>query len=369
MFDALFDVFSAWNALLYIVAGATVSGLGLLVAGYTVYVRATERAYTGQIVGVRTEGPGRNMYWPLVAYTDGQGVRHEALANSGSSLIGANAPGKKVTVFADPAAPDALMIARDWWLLLALGLFLLAVGSPFIAAGLEALHFNFRTALVALALAGYVGFKLFRLVHPFLDARKAGGWTAAREAFMAKVAQRQALQPLAAADIAALGAKQSKQAAAVLPVLVVVGAAILIGGGIWFERQRTFLNHAIAAAGTVLRNEASDGADGDETYHAVVAFTDRNGRAVTYRDSLGTSPPWFSTGDKVKIFYLPEDPARAEIDRGIWNWLVSLLIAAFGGALLASGAYGLATRRRDAPSLSSRAQTRDPVASACPPKL
>jgi hypothetical protein len=361
MFDALFDVLSAWYALLYIIAGASLSGFGLLVAGYTFYVRATERAYTGQIVSMRTEGPGKNMYWPVVAYTDGQGQRHEALANSGSSLIGGNVPGRKVTVFAAPSAPDALMIARDLWILLALGLFLLAVGSPFIAVGFEMLHFNFRTALVALALAGYVGFKLFRLVHPFLDARKAGGWTAARDAFMARAAQRQAMQPVSAAEIAALGATQSKQFAAALPLLVIVGAALLIGGGFWYERQSAFLSTAIAADGVVLRNEASDDSDGKITYHAVVSFTDSTERRVTFHDGVGTSPPSFSTGDKVRVLYLRQDASRAEIDRGMWNWLVPLLIAGFGGLLLGGGAYGYASRRRDvAPSLSAR----DPAPSA-----
>ncbi len=347
MFEALFDAFSAWMALLYIIAGASVSGFGLILVGYTFYVRATETAYTGQIVSVRTEGPGKNMYWPVVAYTDAQGTRHEALANSGSSLIGGNVPGKKVTVFAAPSAPDALMIARDWWLLFALGLFLLAVGSPFIAAGFESLHFNFRTGLVALAFAGYVGFKLFRLVHPILDARKAGGWSAVREAFTAKIAQRQTMQPVSDAELATVGGTQSKQFAAMLPLLLVVGAALLIGGGYWFEHQSAFLASALSADGVVLRNEESESSDGKPSYHAVVAFTDRAGHGVTHRDAVGTEPPSFSTGDKVRVYYSAGDSSRAEIDRGIWNLLVPLLIAAFGGLLLAGGLYGVASKRRD----------------------
>ena len=85
MFETIFNLFSAWNALLYLLAGGTVLGLGLLVVGYAAYVRFAERCYQGQIVGVRSDAPGKRIYWPLIAYTDDAGTRHEVLADSGSS--------------------------------------------------------------------------------------------------------------------------------------------------------------------------------------------------------------------------------------------------------------------------------------------
>jgi hypothetical protein len=232
------------------------------------------------------------------------------------------------------------------WLLLAIGAFIAAVGSPFLAMGLRGLHFNWGTALVALALTGYAGFKLFPVVHPFLDARKAGDWKATREAFAARLAQRQNMQAVSDAQIASVSAAQGKQAATVLPVVMVVGLALIIGGGVWYERTTAFMVRALSAEGIVARNDASE-SDESTTYHAVVDFTDRSGHTVTYRDSVGTAPAWFSPGDKVRVYYLPEDSSRAMIDRGLWNGLVPLLIGSVGALLLFGGVYGFLARRRD----------------------
>ena len=364
MFETLFEIVSAWNALLYLTAGATVSGFGLLIVGYTVYVRVTERRYQGQIVDVRTQSPGQAMYWPTIAYTDEAGERQQVLANSGSSSIGGRTPGTKVTIFADAAAPSAVLLARDWWLLFVICLVVSAVGAPFIAAGVSALHVNWATGVAALGLAGYIGVKLFRFLHPLLDARKAGGWEKAREAFAARMAQRLTMQPVADAEIATVAATQRKNNAKALPVLAAAGAAVLIGGGFWLRQEIVFLQSALIAEGVVLRN-VSDDSGSSPAYHAVVAFTDRNGNRVTYRDGVGSSPPLFSSGDGVKVYYAPGDSQRAAIDRGMWNWLVPLLVALGGGLLLGLGAYGLYTRR---PSLvSGGAASPSPAAAARQP--
>ena len=342
MFNALFDILSAWNALLYLLAGGAVGGLGLLVVGYTIYVRVTERAYRGQIVSVESEGAAKNMYWPLVAYTDDQGRRHQGLANTGSSLIAGRTPGANVTVL---AAPAALMLAGDWWVLFCIGLFVLAVASPFVMMGLHSLRFTWGTLVVVLGILGYGGFRLFPLVHPFLDARKAGTWTAAREAFNARVQARQNMQPVSSADLAAASTVQTQHFAKAAPVLMALGLVLVIAGAFWFQHQTAFLGRALSANGIVLRNETTEDSDNKPSFHAVVAFTDRSGRELTVRDSLGTSPAWFSAGDKVKVFYSPQNSADAKLDRGIWNWLVPLLIAALGTLMLGGGLYGFAARR------------------------
>ena len=114
MFEAVFDILSAWSALLYLTAGASVAGIGLLLLGYALYVRLTERRYQAQIVGVRTDAPGEKTYWPLIAYTDESGVRHETVANGGSSMLGGAVPGTKVTIYAAAGDPTGVMLKRDW---------------------------------------------------------------------------------------------------------------------------------------------------------------------------------------------------------------------------------------------------------------
>jgi hypothetical protein len=55
------------------------------------------------------------------------------------------------------------------------------------------------------------------------------------------------------------------------------------------------------------------------SYQAIVAFADQNGRPVTLPDQIAFSPPSFRVGQKVRVFYDPQNPQRAMIDRGRKN--------------------------------------------------
>lgn len=343
MFEAVFEIFAAWNALLYLTGGAIVSGIGVLILAYAAYVRITETSYRAQIVGVRTDEGGAKTYWPLIAYTDEKGVRREVVANAGSSAILGRAPGTKVTVFASPKAPEAVMLKGDWWFLVVFGLIFAAVGAPFLAVGFAMLHWTRGTALVVLALAGYGGWKASGLVPLVLAARK-NGWAETRKAFLERRSRAKHQVVVSDADIAAAVAAQTKQSAYAVPVLMLIGAGLLIAGAFWFKSSASFMQTALAAQGVVLRNEESNSSDSSPSYHAVVEFTDQSGNRVTYRDSVGTSPPTYSTGDKVHVLYAPGDAKNAMIDRGVWNWFVPLAIATFGALLLSIGAYSALNR-------------------------
>src|SRR5690349_3435310 len=174
MFETVFDILSAWNALLYLMAGASVAGFGMLILGYAIFVRATERSYQAQIVGVRTDVPGGQTYWPLIAYTDESGTRHEVVANTGSTAIAGNTPGAKVTIFAGSADPKSVMLRRDWWIFTIVGLVIAGVGAPFLAVGFSTLHWTRGTALVLVGLAVYGAWKLQKLVPTLMAIRKNG---------------------------------------------------------------------------------------------------------------------------------------------------------------------------------------------------
>ena len=345
MFEAVFDILSAWNALLYLLAGAGVAGIGVLILAYSLYVRFSERVYQAQIVGVRTNAPGEKMYWPLIAYTDESGKRHEVTANGGSSLLGSAKPGTKVEIYAGAGDPTSVMLRRDWWVLVTVGLILLGAGSPFIAVGASTLHWTRATALVILSLAAYGAWKLYGFWPTFAEARK-NGWAATRKAFLERRKDNQHTVIVTDAEIGAITAREAKQQVWAKPIVLAVGVALLIGGGFWLQSTRDFMAKALSADGTVLRNEESDSSDDSPSYHAVIDFTDQSGRTITYTDSVGSSPPMYSTGDKVTVLYDPLDSASAMIDRGIWNWLVPLLIAALGALLAGASAWSYLKRSR-----------------------
>lgn len=351
MFNLTFEALSAYMQLMYLVAGSICSGIGLLILGYAAYVRLHEHVYAAEVVGVRKDDAKQTMYWPVIAYVDEKGQRHEALANSGSSLIGDKTPGAKTTILADPSSPASPMRVSDWWLLIAIGAVVAAMGYPFIHIGLKNLHFNLLSLAVAAAISVHLAVRIFRWVHPFLDARKSGGWKSAQLSYMRDKQQKREELPLAsAAEIATTKAQQTKWLASTFPLLALAGLALLFGGAVWLERDVTFLSQAVASEGSVIGNDVSESGGSSSSYHAVVLFTDRIGRRVEFRDAVGTSPPWYATGDKVKVFYLPSDPGRSIIDRGIWNWLVALLTALCGASLLGLSVHAYRLRRRTLPT-------------------
>jgi hypothetical protein len=70
------------------------------------------------------------------------------------------------------------------------------------------------------------------------------------------------------------------------------------------------------------------------SYQAIVRFTDPRGQTVTYADKFGFSPPSFRVGQKVRIFYDPQTPQHAMIDRGPKNYMIPLVCGVFGWLMI-----------------------------------
>jgi hypothetical protein len=123
--------------------------------------------------------------------------------------------------------------------------------------------------------------------------------------------------------------------------LVLSSGAFLLLWSAWLGlRQAELLYDGLRAPGYINKNEPriGDGRLGSKTrFHAVVSFTDIEGKYHWFTDSLGTAPPLYAEGEKVTVLYLKDDPASAAIDRGVWNWLLPALLAATGALLARAG--------------------------------
>lgn len=120
-------------------------------------------------------------------------------------------------------------------------------------------------------------------------------------------------------------------------VTLVIGLALLLGGGYWIERQREFIAKSVVAEGRVIENQReqwSDSKSSHTSYRAIVSFTDQRGQVITYRDKIAFNPPSFTVGQSVQIFYDPQDPQRAMIDRGQKNYLIPVIACALGGLFI-----------------------------------
>jgi hypothetical protein len=111
--------------------------------------------------------------------------------------------------------------------------------------------------------------------------------------------------------------------------------AIALGFGI---NTALLISQSTTADGTVI-----DGgnASGGRKVRALIEFTAATGQTVEFRSAIASNPPEFQTGQKVRVYYKPADPAgSAQVDSFIslwfWSWLFVLLGLVFGGIGLVS---------------------------------
>ena len=124
-----------------------------------------------------------------------------------------------------------------------------------------------------------------------------------------------------------------------------VGLALLFGGAYFVHHAHLdeflgLIAKSQTAEGTVIENRPvevhpSSGRTLPYTsYQAIVAFADQNDRPVTLPDQIAFSPPSFRVGQKVRVFYDPQNPQHAMIDRGSKNFIIPGICLVFGGLIV-----------------------------------
>ena len=126
-----------------------------------------------------------------------------------------------------------------------------------------------------------------------------------------------------------------------------------LGGGFFLHRMHLdeFLFKRAVAHGRVLENRSKQNNPSRlngwsylpfVSYHAIVQFQSREGRTITYADVIGFTRPSFRVGQDVTIFYDPEEPQHAMIDRGAKNYLIPGICLIFGGFMVLGSCQRLA---------------------------
>jgi hypothetical protein len=130
-----------------------------------------------------------------------------------------------------------------------------------------------------------------------------------------------------------------------LPVLFALAFIALFFGYRSHMKVNEFLEKADPVTGNVLRLQESESseASASTTYAAVVEFRDKQEHAYTFVDRFSASPPLYHSGETVRVLYDRSNPSAAQIDRGLWNhWLAILLYSA--GILFVALGYSSARR-------------------------
>ena len=116
----------------------------------------------------------------------------------------------------------------------------------------------------------------------------------------------------------------------VLLVLLLVGAPFVVIGGTegWATWRR--LQRFPTVAGMVVGNDYRTSDDNGGAYYPVVAFTPAGGAEVRFTEGIGSLPPDFAPGTRVRVLYDPARPRDARIVTWKRLWLVPALLTAVG---------------------------------------
>jgi hypothetical protein len=133
---------------------------------------------------------------------------------------------------------------------------------------------------------------------------------------------------------------------AMVVISLVVGAAFIVVGGWYVHRfhMDEFIFGRTTAQGRVIENHPSGEVSGKTTYMAIVYFKAQDDRDVTIDDWLGMNPPSFRVGQSVTLFYDPDDPQHAMIDRGWKNYLPLGIPGGMGFLMILGGIQRLRAR-------------------------
>lgn len=314
--------------------------------------------FGGRVGSGKTKGVGRRrksyaheMYYPVYEYKTPQGERAEFVDSMGTGTFLHAVPGLRVRLLMSPGKEPKVKKAGVLGLIF--GVIFLVPGILIGQTAVSQIRVSVGMIVLLLAVAGFIGFKILKILEKIPEAERKRGWKAIRsgEAFNAEnitvTSDNKGLKGrlLTPDEIRVRAAGQAKVSRIAGFVMILIAIGLSVGAYYAGLSMIDLVQNGVRAEGEVtdLRRKKSDDS---YVYHAVVRFSDSKGESRHFQDSMGSNPASFREGDRVTVLYLSEEPEGAIIDRGIFNW--GLSGGLFAAALLifwfAVSSFRLASR-------------------------
>lgn len=352
MFDLIFSAMTGLNQVATFAGALIFWGLGGLLVGNAIYWRRHAVRVQGEVIGVRRDGNCLNAVYRYVSPT---GETLEATSLEGSSSVRGKETGRMVPLWVIPEKPNEVQEAGNHAFTV-VGVLLLGAGVALFWVGVTAWRTGPMTWVVASLAVVHLLQKVRGIIAPKDKALPRSGWRELLAQMKAARANARDAEPVqrveeltAKPEYRDKEIRQRAQLRRLAPFLVLAGIGLLALG---VHQSRLLLrlqSSGIRAPGVVTSLISSRSSDGGVTYHPLVAYTDGLGRNVAFKDSTGTNPPMYHVGEAVTVLYLPGETGRAVIDRGVWNWLPSVILYLIGGGAFAGGLAGLRSRSDEVP--------------------
>ncbi len=359
MFDLFVGMMSAWHSLGLVLMGIVFMAIGGGILGWELYWRIFSYSLKGVITGIRVNnkktGEGEKgyqgeMYHSVLSYTTPDGEKIEQVSPSASGYIVSRLPGRKVTVLFFPKTPEK--IRRPNLMILIFGAAFFFPGVYVMGQAIKLFEFNFSMLMLVLLIFGYIFYKMSGFIIAIRNNIKNmsqeewnDGWKKFRsEGFKVRSSSSSPVSSselLTREEIKSRLCQRYKYAHYVMLVCGTIALGLL-GGSIYLgQNMQEFLANSQDTIGNVVRieseyNSSSEGSS--YTYYSIVRFKTQSGQSIEFRDSVGSSHRMHEVGEQIDVLFLPTQPEEAMIDRGIWNWGVSIAIfiasLVFGWAVL-----------------------------------
>jgi len=330
--------------ILFLFVGLAFVGVGLLIIASETRNRRGTVEVKGTVIGFSTSAASEETSLHAVAEYPGPDGRTRYVEAAVGSTSPLNAVGETITVLIRPDDPDKAIIKSSLTYVLAAIIALMGLGCCavfFVVFRIDAF------SLVGAAAVVIVGaWKLRGAYRAKPDSLRA--WTEARRLFAPRTFTEETRNQIRWVDSGAVreaADKQRKMSRIATPILVLAGVGILFLGVHLHRRTEAFLARAVGGTGTVVGLVESSSSD-STTFAPLVEF-EHDGKIYKFKDSIGSNPPSYRSGDVVAVLYDPARPADARIDRGRWNKLIPLLVCGFGALLSFLGIWMALKRPRD----------------------
>jgi hypothetical protein len=344
VFDVLVSGLGALNQVGLFIAGLVCAGLGGLFVGNAVYWRLHAVRVEGRVIGVRQGG---NCFNAVYRYTLPSGQSCEGTSNEGSSSVRGKETGTLVPLLVIPEKPDQVLEARTH-IFTIIGVLLFVPAAWLFYTAVTAWPIGPMTWAVAAVLMIHFTVRIYKIMLPKDKRLTPLAWKdlmSQRPGTGSKTSVRPIEDIISQPEIRARDETQRAYNRRWAPFLSLAGVGLL-GLSVYLGFALVQLEASgMRAPGVVRALELSSTGSENPTYFPQVSFKTRDGIVSHFKDRVATNPPAYHPGDQVTVLYMPNAPAGAIIDHGIWNWLSSVAVFLFG-ALLSFAGIQLMGRRQ-----------------------
>jgi len=333
--------------LLFLLIGLFLIALGAAAAWSEIRARLKATSVKGRVVGFSTSHrnkPQSPSFHSVAQYVGPDGRTYYIVSSLGSSAP-LHRVGDDVTILVKSSNPQDAVFKSSLSFVLAAGLASMGLLSVMVFRWTFRISvFSLIADAVVLLAVAYQLKKAWRKVPLSLEELREHK----KEIFGPKIFTWETKDQIAWADptgvtIALTNYGKSRRFA--LPILFALGFAALFFGYRSHMKVNAFLEEADTVTGNVLRLQESESSDASDStiYAAVVEFRDKEEHAHTFVDRFSASPPLYHSGETVRVLYDRTNPSAAQIDRGLWNHWLAILLYSVGTLFVALG-YSSARR-------------------------